>query len=756
MKYNQKLSRFTFLVPIFNLKGYRLDNFKYVLTKMAETTNKIIVVEQLTGAPETEAKKFTKQLGVNYVGVPISDTHIHKSRLINIGTQYVKTEFVWVNDSDCYIKFKDAINAIDFRYNFIQPFKIGKYLNEEESNKIRSNEPVNITFNYSKLHETEQFTVPGSLYYVSMYGALSFIFKKESFEEINGMNESYRGWGLEDNSLCARMFNYKDLRFNIIDIHAIHLYHPRGNFEDKIADEITQANIKIYEEEFGDEYTKLHEKLREYYDDHAEKTRKVSIIGIERSGTNHLQSGIANGEGLIGHGEPFNNSYFNTKDETNINPYRYPYIDMATDSQSSLEKYIDTTYYNQNIIVKHIYGSNSAPLNYYDLTSTEYLNICKERIIDHSTELIITTRSNFLDWLTSFALAMDQNMWMGYKGDYEKGKTKLTQRQVNNLYTKWEKYHCETVPQIISQCEESNTKYIVIDYDEINDPTSLKKRLKEINITKFNSRVKKQKKGENSDYIVNYDEAVKWYWERSGVKPTPFYIITRFSVKYRDYDNFKNEDWLKLRLRLFEHCFESFKNQSHKDFKWIVLANPNTLGFAMDRLYQMQEEFPQMVVLKDIEFRVYSQDTKTLRNYITNDVKERGAAEFITMWHDSDDILIDSDAISDFATQLESKPEDTIARSSNIKKGTINTFTDGKLDTDCITSWKSPGFITTCIALKSSLEKYRTIYNYHHNKWGEVEDVKVMDLRPEKFRHYKIANDGAICNKVGKDALVPN
>lgn len=266
MTYKEKLDKFTFLVPIFNLDGDRLENFKFVLTKLIETEANILVVEQVQDKRKrTIPKALCKELNVDYLPVKVDDIHIHKSKLINIGTDHIKTEFVWVNDSDCYIKFREAIKLIDFRYNFIQPYKVGKYLEKEESIKIRNNEKVNIDFNYKRLYETEQHIVPGTLYYVGMYGALSFIYNKDGFYSIGKMNEDYTGWGLEDNSLCKRMFEYPGLRLNVLNIYSIHLYHPRGNFAEKLRDENTIKNIEIYEKEFNNNYIATNNMLRDYY-----------------------------------------------------------------------------------------------------------------------------------------------------------------------------------------------------------------------------------------------------------------------------------------------------------------------------------------------------------------------------------------------------------------------------------------------------------------------------------------------------------
>ena len=231
MTYKEKLDIFTFLVPIFNLEGDRLENFKFVLSKLVETEANILVVEQVPDKrKKTIPKELCKKLNVDYLPVKVDDTYIHKSKLINVGTDHIKTEFVWVNDSDCYIKFREAIKLIDFRYNFIQPYKVGKYLEEEESIKIRNNQKTNIDFNYQKDNQKGHIYT-GSHSYVAMYGALSFIYQKNAFFKIGKMNENYKGWGLEDNSLCLRVLK-NSVSFSVLDlISAIHLYHPRKTFQ---------------------------------------------------------------------------------------------------------------------------------------------------------------------------------------------------------------------------------------------------------------------------------------------------------------------------------------------------------------------------------------------------------------------------------------------------------------------------------------------------------------------------------------------
>jgi hypothetical protein len=177
-----------FLIPIFNLKNERYENFKYVLSKIKEVTDNILVVEQVKNNRPTKSKKYTESLGINYLPVLVDDDSIHKSKLINIGTDNIQTEFVWVNDSDCYLKFQKVIDQLDFRYNFIQPYSVGKYISKEETEKIFNGKSVQIEFDYKRLSQAGQHIIPGTLYYVAMYGALSFIYRKNTFEQI-GANE---------------------------------------------------------------------------------------------------------------------------------------------------------------------------------------------------------------------------------------------------------------------------------------------------------------------------------------------------------------------------------------------------------------------------------------------------------------------------------------------------------------------------------------------------------------------------------------
>jgi hypothetical protein len=215
MTFKEKLNKITFVIPIFNLKDERLENFKFILSKICKITDHILVVEQVSDKRKTsDAKRYTKELGIDHLAIQVSnDDRIHKSKLINAGTREIDTEFVWVNDADCYLKFKDIIENNDFNHNFIQPYTISKNLLEDDSSALRSGKSVDINFDV----KTDTL--------ISLYGALSFIFRKKAFIDIGGMDENFVGFGFEDNDLCYRVFRKSFDQFAIFKNYGIHLWH---------------------------------------------------------------------------------------------------------------------------------------------------------------------------------------------------------------------------------------------------------------------------------------------------------------------------------------------------------------------------------------------------------------------------------------------------------------------------------------------------------------------------------------------------
>lgn len=209
----------TFIIPIFNLDEDRIENLKFVLSFILKTNKKVVLAEQ-TVFPRSNItnhlidivsgqyeSNFKHELYFN------SSSLIHKSGIINWATKnFVNTKYVWVNDVDFYMKFDSALNA-DWAKNFIKPYSVAKKLSKNESEKIKTKNPISINFS------------DPSTNYISLYSALSFIFNKEEFLEIGGMNEKYFGWGQEDVEFNNRV-SALGIAVQELDFKGIHLWHP--------------------------------------------------------------------------------------------------------------------------------------------------------------------------------------------------------------------------------------------------------------------------------------------------------------------------------------------------------------------------------------------------------------------------------------------------------------------------------------------------------------------------------------------------
>jgi len=744
MTFKDKLDKFTILIPIFNLEkdGSRLDNFKYILNKVLELRCNILVVEQVLNKDEdTISKQICKNLNVDYHPVEVNDTCIHKSKLINVGTDRIQTEFVWVNDSDCYIKFEKVIRQIDFRFNFIQPYITGKYLNKSQSTKIRNNETVSIDFNYKEFMQKGHIYT-GSDTYVAMYGALSFVYRKKAFNDIGKMNEDYKGWGLEDNSLCLRVLN-SNTSFSVLDLNAVHLYHPRNTFKRQSDDINTSNNIKTYEKEFNNTFTQNNHDIRELYADFFDNIEKISIIGISRSGTTHLMAGISNNPDIVTYNESFN-EYGLIGSETRKDSVNYP-IANNLNQNLSLDDYIDLNYRSSSSsCLKYIVNEVDAGSTKFKMSKKDYINTCINGIIEKSTKIVITTRYNFLDWLTSQILASTQNKWTSEFGKYDENITNIDKQTFEKLYDIWHEFHFKYVPKIQRLCERENAEFLAIDYDDISNDKYLREKLNSIGINRFTPKYKKQKIKKNSDYIINYAQVKKWHQNQEKLI-TPYYIITRFSLKHGIRENHLKAEWLNNRLKLFDTCVESLNNQTCKKFEWLVLIHPDTLDFAKNKLYEYKDKLPQIKIL-EINSNIWDQIDPYITEYIkqVNNCADDG--KFITMWHDSDDLLVDKNCILDFHNHLKDAPINTLAKSSIQTKGFECTISPVSSKTRV---FKTTGTGSTCIAIKSTINESssQTIFKYAHELWADnLKDAQIIEVLPKKMRHYKIIHKDAIVN----------
>ena len=208
----------TVVIPVFKLVGLRERNFWYVIQQLLHTNKQIVVVEQHSPGHRHVLKKKIEQMfnsRVSYMSVTIDDHKIHKSKLINTAVVSIRTTHVWVNDADCVMNFKHVIGMIDKTADFVQPYSDSVDLSSDESTHV-------LKTNRVKLEQSNETTRRG----IDMYGALSFVFKRETFMRIGMMDESFTGWGLEDVELHNRVTN-KGYQPSVVDVVAYHLWHER-------------------------------------------------------------------------------------------------------------------------------------------------------------------------------------------------------------------------------------------------------------------------------------------------------------------------------------------------------------------------------------------------------------------------------------------------------------------------------------------------------------------------------------------------
>lgn len=205
-------SEVTFVVPIFNLKEDRINNLKFVIPYIQKTGCRILVTEQ-TDKDESELSNIINEFnGVEHVLFKTPEKRFHKSGIINYAVfNHVDTKYVWVNDVDFYMRYGDVFK-LKWEEKFIQPYNVAKKLNSVDSGMLLRGNRLDINFSDT------------SVKYISMYGALSFIFDVDEFIKIGAMDESIYGWGYEDVELSKRVsekYSVQKMQYK-----GIHLWHP--------------------------------------------------------------------------------------------------------------------------------------------------------------------------------------------------------------------------------------------------------------------------------------------------------------------------------------------------------------------------------------------------------------------------------------------------------------------------------------------------------------------------------------------------
>lgn len=241
------LNDLTFLIPVFDLADDRLLNFKYSTKRIRDTGYPVVVAEQLRPDQESNISKFCRENGIRHHRIIIDSDYINKSTIINRATKTITTDYVWMNDADCILPFSIILEE-KLTGSFIQPYKFIKRLDENTTSRLRSGKSIEVAFTFDLLQKSNYISGVG-YEYISLPMAASFIYKRNDFIEMGGMDETYIGWGYEDNDFVTRLFlgDFKN-EFSFIETNGIHLWHPIDSERDQ-----REFNKLYYDTKFSEQ-----------------------------------------------------------------------------------------------------------------------------------------------------------------------------------------------------------------------------------------------------------------------------------------------------------------------------------------------------------------------------------------------------------------------------------------------------------------------------------------------------------------------
>lgn len=273
----------TFVIPIFDLKEDRLNNLKFVLSRLFKTEHNIVLAEQVE-QDNSKISDLVKDITKDYPNfVHVLYVHpsksIHKTGIINWATKvHVKTKYAWVNDVDFYMKFEKVLDA-DWNQKFIKPYSVAKKLNKHDSGQILNGENLQV-----------DFSDPSTMY-ISLYSALSFIYERDAFLSIGGMDTTLFGWGQEDAEFNNRLLA-SNITIQEFDYKGIHLWHPTQSdvfYDDQPYQTPHRSDMAVLTCHFNwAGFSKPVENLKKFV--HKMELNGIPLYGIELSLTNKFQT----------------------------------------------------------------------------------------------------------------------------------------------------------------------------------------------------------------------------------------------------------------------------------------------------------------------------------------------------------------------------------------------------------------------------------------------------------------------------------
>lgn len=206
----------TIIIPIYKLCEFRMRNFNFVIEHIYKLPCKVVVAEQTT---KLKSNCFNKKNKINHKLYTTQKDIIHKSWLLNSALKEVDTEYTWFIDCDWFTDFYKIYKQQEYTmYDFYQPYYMCKDLNEVQTQQVVQT---------NKIHDSMYDTNHSSDRVIKMLGSLSLICKTESLLNIDGFDEKYVGWGLEDIDLFMNITKSPGINIGKNNkVNSVHLWHP--------------------------------------------------------------------------------------------------------------------------------------------------------------------------------------------------------------------------------------------------------------------------------------------------------------------------------------------------------------------------------------------------------------------------------------------------------------------------------------------------------------------------------------------------
>lgn len=205
----------TIVVPVFRLTEYRLRNFEYTYNNIKNLPCKVVIAEQTTSIDNS----CLAYKGYETLPVEIPGDIFCKSTLYNRVVEQIDTEYIWFIDCDFFAPYRKIYDKIgDYSSDFFQPYNTSKDLNEIlTSQLIEGQNIIDETFLDNYVSDRR----------IDMLGSLSMVCKTHSYRASGGLDENYKGWGLEDIDFFLKIFEKGFKLGKESNITGVHLWHPR-------------------------------------------------------------------------------------------------------------------------------------------------------------------------------------------------------------------------------------------------------------------------------------------------------------------------------------------------------------------------------------------------------------------------------------------------------------------------------------------------------------------------------------------------